>query len=860
MINQRILPYFIMFDACVFASMSYAEQHTDMNTSEPNQTHYILDDDLFRMQSNKSIKVIQKMSQNILSSGIYHVDIFVNGQYIRRQDVKFIEVNKNEIQPCFDYRTLEKFRITKQLLSKIPQTSTQCILLSDYMNSHTHFNFSKLRLDIEIAQDDLIHVPRGYVDPALWNVGSSIFFLNYAANIYHTSIESPIRRQQQTAGYLSLNGGINFGKWQYRQQLSLNSSHSELQWNNIRRYIVRPIEKIKGNLFIGQTYSSGQFFSSLRFTGLNISSDDRMLPQSMRGYAPVIKGIAKTNAKVSIYQDHREIYQISVAPGPFTISDLFPTNYSGDLQVHIEEADGSTSQFSVPFSAVPQSLRTGAFKYNIDVGKTKNLGDDRYFSNATLQYGLNNKMTLVSGLRVSNQYYAGLLGATYSDLIGTLGATFTYSHADRVGDQSLQGWMANLNFSKTFNPTHTTLTVAGYRYSEENYRDLNDVLGQRYALQHHAEWNPNLFQQRSRVDLTMNQSLGDFGMLFVSGSVNHYRDHRHKNIQAQMGYGKAFNNGVNLNLSLVRQYSTTNSAVDVSQMDAQQATGKVETSVNMSVSIPLGVNKTAKNQNAAFSYVNSGQNNNSYQTTFSAYTGDIHPLNYSVGASYDDQSKQKIFNANLGKRFSHMNTGLNVSFSDHFWQVSGNAQGALAIHSGGITFGQYLSDTFALIEAKGAEGAEVNYTQGSKVDRHGYALVSSLTPYQLNTISLNPVGTPYSVEIESSQDQIVPYAGAAVKVKFKTKIGYPLLIQATLTTGEFVPLGSEISNERGEILGVAGQNGLLYVRVADRQGILFAKWGDLVDEKCTLHYAIHDKDFQHDQPILRVPAQCLENQ
>jgi outer membrane usher protein len=39
--------------------------------------------------------------------------------------------------------------------------------------------------------------------------------------------------------------------------------------------------------------------------------------------------------------------------------------------------------------------------------------------------------------------------------------------------------------------------------------------------------------------------------------------------------------------------------------------------------------------------------------------------------------------------------------------VAGNVRGALAVHAGGITLGPYLGDTFALIEAKGAEGARL---------------------------------------------------------------------------------------------------------------------------------------------------------
>ena len=72
-------------------------------------------------------------------------------------------------------------------------------------------------------------------------------------------------------------------------------------------------------LTLGQQYGSGQFFSTLPYLGLSLQTDERMRPDSMRGYAPVIRGTAQTNAKVSIQQNGREIYQINVAPGPLKL-------------------------------------------------------------------------------------------------------------------------------------------------------------------------------------------------------------------------------------------------------------------------------------------------------------------------------------------------------------------------------------------------------------------------------------------------------------------------------------------------------------------------------------------------------------
>ncbi len=54
-------------------------------------------------------------------------------------------------------------------------------------------------------------------------------------------------------------------------------------------------------------------FDSFRFTGVSLISDDNMLPPNLRGYAPEVTGIAKTNAKVISQQG--ECYETSVARG-----------------------------------------------------------------------------------------------------------------------------------------------------------------------------------------------------------------------------------------------------------------------------------------------------------------------------------------------------------------------------------------------------------------------------------------------------------------------------------------------------------------------------------------------------------------
>lgn len=831
----------------------------DANDHVNNDGEYIFDQALFRGQSDHQIKLLERLSEKEdILPGFYKVDVFVNKQIIERMDLKFVEDQQKNISPCFDLVAIEKLGISEQILINIKKQQDQCVLLSNYIQSSSiDFNFEKLRLDISIPQNDMHNIPRGYVNASQWDAGESIGFINYLGNYYHTSYQLQGHSQTQSAAYVSLNGGVNIGKWQYRQQSNINySPEIGTKWTNIRSYISRPIEPIQGVLTLGQTYSSGKFFSGLSFNGLSLSSDERMLPDSLRGYAPTIQGIAKTNANVSILQNGKEIYQTTVAPGAFKISDLYPTNFNGDLIVKVREADGTISQFSVPFSAVPESLRLGASRYNLDVGKTRDIGEDTFFSNLTYQRGISNSVTLNSGLRLADGYQAGLLGGTYASHIGAFGANLTYSRASLPDENIITGWMTNLTYSKTFQPTNTTVSLAGYRYSTEGYRDLGDVIGLRNSYKHGYRWESSTYQQRSRFEITLNQSLGDYGILFLSGSAQNYRDGRDNDVQAQIGYGKAFQNGLTLNLAVMRQHYAYDNIINnrFDEIDSKLLDNRQDTSVNLSLSFPLGRYKKANLPNLDLAYSHAENAKEFYQSTLSGSLTQDQSLNYAVGLSHDRNMQVTTWNTNLNKRLDNSNLGLNASMSDNYWQVSTNLQGALAVHSGGITFGPYLGETFALVEAKGAEGARLFNGQGTRINHQGYALIPAITPYRYNNISLEPKGISDRVEIETNDQRIVPYAGAAVKVKFKTRMGYPLLIQAKLDADEFVPLGADVIDSQNNVIGMVGQSGQMYVRTPAKQGVLTVKWGEESDQKCDVHYQLNDELLK--QTIIRLEETC----
>ena len=123
------------------------------------------------------------------------------------------------------------------------------------------------------------------------------------------------------------------------------------------------MQAVQGLLTLGDATTPSDVYDGFTFRGVQLSSDDDMLPDSLRNFAPTVHGIATSNATVTIRQNNSVIYQKQVPPGPFKIDDLYPNSTNGDLLVTIKESDGSERSFVQPFSSVAIMQREGHLKY-----------------------------------------------------------------------------------------------------------------------------------------------------------------------------------------------------------------------------------------------------------------------------------------------------------------------------------------------------------------------------------------------------------------------------------------------------------------------------------------------------------------
>ncbi|MDN5417617.1 MAG: outer membrane usher protein FimD [Acinetobacter sp.] len=798
--------------------------------------------------------------------GVYRVDVYVNDQYAFTRDINFIE--KSGIQdttglfPCLDSKTLQGFGVNIAQYEQLSSSNPQCVdFISIIDGANSHFQFDKQKLLISLPQASLRNQIRGYIPPDQWDEGINGFYTNYNISGYDNS------KTDTNSLFLRLDNGLNIGSWQFRHSGSFNAnSHNGKttnQWNNLNTYVQKTIIPLKSQLVIGDGSTSSEIFDSFGFRGAHLSTSEAMYPDSQQGYAPTVRGVAKTNAKVVIKQNGFVIHQVNVAPGPFLIQDLNPTSISGDLLVTIEENDGSIQSFQVPYSSLPVLQREGRTKYSLVVGEYRSgldSQDNPSLLQATAIHGLKKGISVYAGTQLSEKYKSALVGLGAN--LGDYGAlSFDLTHADsELADRSTSsGQSLRFLYSKSLLSSGTTFQLLGYRYSTKGFYTLNDVAYNRMSGYHVSETQDgnqantpiitdyyNLYNsKKGRFEVNISHSLGNYGSLFVSGNQQTYWDTNKKNEWVQAGYANSWK-ALNYSFSVSR-----NKYSEINQSDTMYA---------MNLSFPLDKlwpkanfrNHPIQNAYSTFSTTQNSNGNESYMAGLSGTLLKDRNLSYSINQG--QVSKQgDIGSVSLNYNGSYGTVGAGYSYEKNSNQFTYNASGGILAHRDGITFGQPLGSTSILVKAPGAKGVNIENYTGVKTDWRGYAIVPYATEYRANRVALNSNTFSNNLEISNNVENVVPIKGAIARATFNTSLGVRALI--TLShNGKFIPYASSVIEKESSATSIVADDGRVYLTGLPLKGTLEVNWGESAEGKCLANYDISDMDLS--KPVIQFDLEC----
>jgi outer membrane usher protein len=803
--------------------------------------------DQFLIDNGGGINVERYAYGNPVLPGTYRVKVNVNGNSKSTVEMTFIDNKTPRASACLTKLILNQSGIdTRMLDDDVKNDENACVDIKKfYPGASANFDSNRLEMDLNFPQIYVLKLPAGYVDPSLWDDGVAAGLLSYDLNAWHSESDG----SDSNTAYAGLRYGLNMGPWRLRSRGSLNwDQDNGSHYSSQDIYLQRDITPLNAQLVFGDSFTRGDTFDSVNLRGARMYNDDRMLPQGSSGYAPVIRGVANSNAKVSVMQSGNKIYETTVPPGAFEIDDLSTTGYGNDLIVTVEEADGSKRTFTVPFSSVTQMLRPGSTRWDMGVGELNDdsLREKPNVGYATFAYGLNNTFTGYTGVQYTDMdFYAGLIGLAMNTPVGAFAFDVTQSYADIDGLDTLKGQSYRLTYSKMLETTNTSFNVAAYRFSTEDYLSLNDAASLQDSI-HREEYgnrsydsNAELYadyqRTKNQVQISLNQPLKlngeDKGSLYITGTWQDYWNDTSSTSDYSVGYNNSFDYG-SYSVSVQRTYTES---------------GEKDDSVYLNVSIPFSVFDRDKTLSGGFNNINMSMRSDlkggsSFNSTASGSAKNS-DLSYSVSAS---SSSGNYGNLNQVSGFSSWNSpygplGLSASFGDdNSRQYSASYSGGLVAHADGIvmTSGSIgETDSLALVKASGAKGARLGYGQ-NRINSAGYGVMPYMSAYRENRVSLDISTLEADVEIKSTSAVAVPRNGSVVLVNFETDEGRSLVLELQRSDKGFIPLGADVLNENNDPIGTVGQAGRAYVRGVEEKGVLRVVWGNDSASACTVHYQI----------------------
>lgn len=785
---------------------------------------------------------------NSQGPGKYRVDVVINDATVETADIDFFSIAENSslyikndelktnLYPCLSVERLAGYGIRTKSIPTLKTDSNGCVIINSIPDATVEFNFNLQKMVLSIPQAAISSAVRGYVPPESFDEGINALYLNYRYNGNNSYSRNNDTTDQETHS-VSLLPGLNFGAWRLRNFTTWNKSKDEKgDWESIYTYVQRDIIALRSNLTLGESSSESDVFDSVAFRGVQLESDDFMDPESIQGYAPVVRGIAKGNAKVIIKQNNYIIYQSFVPPGAFEITDLYSTGGNGDLNVTIEEADGSQQNYVVAYASLPVLRREGSFKYGVTTGQYRSSDhsvDNTPFTQATASYGLARGTTVYGGAQLASKYQSIVMGLGKN--LGEFGAVsldLTQAWSTKNDEDKNSGQSLRVRYSKNLNNVGTNISIAGYRYSTSGFNTLSEVL-ETYRDDYRIY---NSDRVKNRTEITVSQSLGnDYGYLNIGGVIEDYWNNRRRNNSVNVGYSNSWK-GISYNLN----YSHNRSSTDNGDSGRYHATDKV---FSLNVNVPL--DRWLSNTWMTYGLNTSSPGSTSNSIGLTGIALEDNNLNWNVQQQYDNRESGS---GNAGVNYKGTYGELYGSYNyDQNWQrINYGTSGTIVAHADGITAGQSMNDTMALVKAPGVEGTRIIGNSGVKTDYRGYAIVPNVSIYRQNDIVLDTETIPDDVDLDTTTATVVPTRGAIVRAEYSGKKGIRAMFQLMDPNNNYIPFGAIVTYMNGKQLSenssIVSDNGQVYMTGLEPIGSLLVKWGQKASQTCNATYQLPDQD------------------
>ncbi len=680
--------------------------------------------DVLDVNDRKNIDLSQFSRSGYIMPGTYGMVVHVNKNDLQEQQIPFYapEGDPNGSRACLSPALVEQLGFKPGVLKDLTWWHEgECLNESSVKGMDVRGDLPTSSLYLSVPQAYLEYSDENWDPPSRWDEGIPGLLFDYNLNA-----RSQHQRRDGSRGYsLSGNGtaGANLGAWRLRADWQANIDHQtgsgqstqkQLDWS--RYYAYRAVPALRSKLTLGENYLDSGMFDSFRFTGMSLVSDESMLPPNLRGYAPEVVGIAKTNAKVTISQQGRVLSETTVAAGPFRIQDINDA-VTGELNVRVEEQDGDVQEFVVNTANIPYLTRPGSMRFKLATGKPSDWQHHSrgpLFGTGEFSWGVSNGWSLYGGVLAGGDYNALSLGIGRDLMVfGALSFDATQSRAQLPQeDGSLSGGSYRLSYSKSFDEYDSQVTFAGYRFSEQDFMSMSEYLDARY-------YGTRTGNGKEMYTITFNKHFRDWGLsTYLNYSHETYWD-RPANDRYNLTLSRYFDVGRfrNLSLSLSAYRNEYN--------------GTKDDGAYLSLSMPWGDNSTVS-YNATVN-----RDDTTHQVGYSDRIDEHNNYQLRAGSSRSGVNVNGYYNHEGDKA----RMSANASYQENRYSAVGmSIQGGMtmtasggALHRSGMPGG-----TRMLIDTQGVADVPVRgYGSTTSTNVWGKAVIGDVNSYYRNKASID---------------------------------------------------------------------------------------------------------------------------
>ncbi|WP_422527711.1 outer membrane usher protein [Serratia fonticola] len=768
--------------------------------------------DVLDVHDRKNIDLSHFSRGGYIMPGTYGMSVHINKNELPEQTISFYppEGDPNDSRACVGKTLVEQLGLKAGVAKDLRWWHQgECLDESSLKGMEVRGDLSTSTLYLNIPQAYLEYTAENWDPPSRWEEGLPGLLLDYNLN---TRTQKQLK--QGTSSYsLSGNGiaGANLGSWRLRADWQTNLTHQagtgrpttrQLDWS--RYYAYRAIAALRSKLTLGESYLESGMFDSFRFSGVSLVSDDNMLPPNLRGYAPEVVGVARTNAKVTIRQQERVLYETQVAAGPFRIQDINDA-VTGELNVRVEEQDGSVQEFVLNTASIPYLTRPGAIRFKLAMGKPSDWQHHSrgpLFGTGEFSWGVSNGWSLYGGALAGGDYNSLSVGIG-RDLMafGALSFDATQSRA-RLPQQggTFSGGSYRLSYSKSFDEYDSQIAFAGYRFSEQDFMSMSEYLDARDNGQRTRNG-------KEMYTITFNKQFREWGLSsYLNYSHETYWD-RPANDRYSLSLSRYFDIGRlrNVSLSLTAYRNQYN--------------GSNDDGAYLSLSLPWG-NSSTLSYNTTVS-----RDESTHRVGYYERLDEHNNYQLNIGASRSGASLSGYYNRDGD--IARMSA--NASYQqDNFSAFGMTMQGGMTMtaEGGALHRAGRQGGTRMLIDTNGVADVPVRgYGSTSRTNLWGKAVIGDVNSYYRNnaSIDLNRLGD--NAEATTSVVQATLTEGAIGYRRFDVIAGEKAMAILKLADGSEPPFGATVMNARRQETGIVNDGGSVYLSGINAGESMTVHWG-----------------------------------